>query len=413
MLEKLNQLVEEGRLIRPLEYTKLEFWKDKVEDIILGLPLDNKDYWLSKFNEIKYKSEDHDFPREENADFWAFQKGTTKAISLLSRLKERLSRDLPITKNKKVFVVHGRNLKIRNSMFEFLMAIGLEPIEWEEAISFTGKGSPYIGEILDEAFSNAQVIVVLFTPDDVAKLKEEFRKETDPTYEKELTGQARLNVIFEAGMAFGRNSDQTILVQIGKLRTFSDIYGRHYIELSNNEKDRKKLIDRLKTAKLDIKIKDENWLTIGDFSIETDNDIKLLSTIKTNIREIHQECFNALNEIINYGFKHISVDSIPVNERSEIIFQLDKLKSNRKIIRDIEILYNERNIGQQEGNYIIYLYIGIKFEIILTLHDFKIQKIRMSLEEKNLSTKSIEKDKQDVQALLKDFANNKSLEYNL
>ncbi|GAG67721.1 unnamed protein product, partial [marine sediment metagenome] len=35
----------------------------------------------------------------------------------------------PITKNKKVFVVHGRNLKIRNSMFEFLMAIGLEPID--------------------------------------------------------------------------------------------------------------------------------------------------------------------------------------------------------------------------------------------------------------------------------------------
>ncbi len=92
---------------------------------------------------------------------------------------------------------------------------------------------------------------------------------------------------------------------------------------------------------------------------------------------------------------------------------MDKLKSNREIIRDIEILYNERNIGQQEGNYIIYLYIGNKFEIILTLHDFKIQKIRMSLEGKNLSTKSIEKDKQDVQALLKDFANNKSLEYNL
>ena len=128
---------------------------------------------------------------------------------------------------------------------------------------------------------------------------------------------------------------------------------------------------------------------------------------------MHQECFNALNEIINYGFKHIGVDSIPVNERSEIIIQLDKLKSNRERIRDIEILYNERNIGQQEGNYIIYLYIGNKFEIILTLHDFKIQKIRMSSEGKNLSTKSIEKDKQDVQALLKDFANKRSLQYNL
>ncbi|MCZ7537472.1 MAG: nucleotide-binding protein [Acidimicrobiia bacterium] len=31
-------------------------------------------------------------------------------------------------------------------MFDFLRAIGLQPIEWTQAVALTGKGSPYIGE---------------------------------------------------------------------------------------------------------------------------------------------------------------------------------------------------------------------------------------------------------------------------
>ncbi|MFD9643048.1 TIR domain-containing protein [Streptomyces sp. NPDC059082] len=58
-----------------------------------------------------------------------------------------------------MFVIHGRNA--RTGVFEFLRALGLDPIEWPEAIQITGKGSPYIGEVLDTAFSNAQTVVVL------------------------------------------------------------------------------------------------------------------------------------------------------------------------------------------------------------------------------------------------------------
>ncbi len=53
------------------------------------------------------------------------------------------------TSSKKVFVVHGRNDKLRESMFNFLVALGLKPVEWSQAIQATQKASPYIGEILD------------------------------------------------------------------------------------------------------------------------------------------------------------------------------------------------------------------------------------------------------------------------
>ena len=61
----------------------------------------------------------------------------------------------------KVFVVHGRNESIRRGIFAFLRAIGLEPIEWTQAVALTGKATPYVGEILDAALSTAQAIVVV------------------------------------------------------------------------------------------------------------------------------------------------------------------------------------------------------------------------------------------------------------
>ena len=131
-----------------------------------------------------------------------------------------------LVRARKVFVVHGRNAAARSAMFAFLRAIGLEPIEWSAAVKMTGEGSPYIGRVLDTAFDAAQAIVVLLTPDDVAYLRTEYASgEDDP--ETEPLAQARPNVLFEAGMAMGRDAKRTVLVELGKLRPFSDVAGRH------------------------------------------------------------------------------------------------------------------------------------------------------------------------------------------
>lgn len=165
-----------------------------------------------------------------------------------------------------VFVVHGRDSKARQELSTFLRSVHVDVIEWSKALALTGKGSPYIGEVIDAGFDHAQAIVILLTPDDEAKLKDAFIQRSDPQFEKKLTGQPRQNVLFEAGMAFGKYKDTTILVQVGKVRAMSDVSGIHIVHLTGTAASRKQLIGKLKTTGVKLDDTGEDWLTDGDFT---------------------------------------------------------------------------------------------------------------------------------------------------
>lgn len=167
---------------------------------------------------------------------------------------------------RKVFVVHGRNMEARDALFEFLRAINLDPIEWGEAIHLTGHGSPYIGQAIDEGFKKAHAAVVLLTGDDVARIGQYYVQESDNPDDKGPTPQARLNVVFEAGIGFGKFPDRTIMVQLGKCRPLSDTAGRHIIHLNDAVSSRQSLADRLRTAGCDVKTEHKtDWHTAGKF----------------------------------------------------------------------------------------------------------------------------------------------------
>lgn len=170
-------------------------------------------------------------------------------------------------KRNTVFVVHGRNNAIRTAMFTFLRSIGLQPLEWTQALKATKAASPYIGIVLEAAFKEAAAVVVLLTPDDEAKLKDEFVTTKDSAYETRLTGQARPNVLFEAGMAFGKNPNCTVLVQIGDMRPFSDVAGRHIVHLSNEPERRQELAVKLSNAGCNVDTTGIDWMSAGDFSL--------------------------------------------------------------------------------------------------------------------------------------------------
>lgn len=172
-------------------------------------------------------------------------------------------------KRKKVFVIHGRDERLRAGVFAFLRALHLDPLEWNNLIQLTNQPSPYIGEILDAAFSEAQAVVVLLSPDDEARLREDLLLADDPAGERALTGQARPNVLFEAGMAFGSHSNRTVLVQFGEVRPFSDVAGRHIVRMDDSVKKRQEFAVKLKTAGCPVNTDGDDWHTEGDLKPPT------------------------------------------------------------------------------------------------------------------------------------------------
>lgn len=177
----------------------------------------------------------------------------------------RRSQHLKARKSNSVMVVHRRNIEARDALFAFLRTIGLQPIEFTQAVKKTKRGAPYVGQVLDTMFAQAAAVVVLLTADDEAQLKTEFRKPTDPAYERRLTGQARPNVLFEAGRAFGTHPDETILVQVGPHRPFTDISGVHIVHLGNDPSSRQDLANRLEQAGCATNTDGTDWFTAGDF----------------------------------------------------------------------------------------------------------------------------------------------------
>lgn len=169
-------------------------------------------------------------------------------------------------RDRTVFVVYGRNDSARQAMFDFLAAAGLEPLDWEKLLAATGEGSPYIGDVLEAGFPMAQAVVVLLTPDDEARIRPAFRHPRDPRYETELTPQARPNVLFEAGMAFISHPKRTILVELGELRPFSDVAGRHTVRMNDSIEARRSVINRLRTAGCQLSLGGDEWKTAGNFA---------------------------------------------------------------------------------------------------------------------------------------------------
>lgn len=177
-----------------------------------------------------------------------------------------LSLATPLARDRRaVFVIHGRDSRLRESLFQFLRAIDLRPLEWSQLVADFGEGVPYIGDLLDRAFATAQAVVVLMSPDEEVSLRDELAR-GDP----EVGRQARPNVLFEAGMAIGRDPSHTIIVEVGSVRAFSDVAGRHVVRLNDDGTSaaiaaRQDLAQRLRALGCPVEISGTDWYDAGTF----------------------------------------------------------------------------------------------------------------------------------------------------
>jgi predicted nucleotide-binding protein len=173
------------------------------------------------------------------------------------------TRTIKTTKNNSLFVVHGRDTQLNEDMFSFLRAIGLNPLEWNQAVKRVKGANPNVTEVVKTALQSVQGVIVMFSPDEEARLKAKFRNSKDS---KVLEGQARQNVIFEAGIALGAHQEKTLLVEVGSVRQISDIGGMHILRLHNSAMSRKELAQRLKDKlKFRVDTTGDSWLTVGNF----------------------------------------------------------------------------------------------------------------------------------------------------
>jgi predicted nucleotide-binding protein len=164
-----------------------------------------------------------------------------------------------------VFVIHGRQLI--GEFHIFLRALGLKPLEWSEARRRTNKPNPYTWEIVDLALKEAGAIVALFTPDDEARLRENLWGPNENAVEKQYLCQPRQNVLFEAGVAYGRDPQRTILIRVGSHRPMSDLTGHHIVQLDDSPESRQAVADGLRLAGCPVDVSGSEWFRAGTFSI--------------------------------------------------------------------------------------------------------------------------------------------------
>jgi predicted nucleotide-binding protein len=159
---------------------------------------------------------------------------------------------------KRVFVVHGRNRLAKEAMFEFLKALKLEPIEWNRAVAAVGP-SPAIETVVRKGLHTADAVVVLLTGDDEVRLRGPLQSAFDPEEERNFRPQVRPNVLFEAGMALGKMPNRTVLVQLGDVKSFSDVLGRHVVRMDDTRDKLNELVLKLQSAGLEVDTTGDAW----------------------------------------------------------------------------------------------------------------------------------------------------------
>src|SRR5581483_2704074 len=78
--------------------------------------------------------------------------------------------------------------------------------------------------------------------------------------------QPRQNVLFEAGVAYGRAPERTVLIRIGSHRPMSDLAGHHILQLDDSPQSRQAVADALRSAGCPVDLSGSDWFRAGRFA---------------------------------------------------------------------------------------------------------------------------------------------------
>lgn len=131
------------------------------------------------------------------------------------------SASMPITRGRKVFIVHGHDEIAKTNLEVFLNEIGLEPVVLHRQAD---EGMTVIEKF--ERHSDVGYAFILLTPDEVAYLKSDTSKPDD---QRKKEYRARQNVIFEFGYFVGKlGRSRVCCLYTGDVALPSDVHGMIY-----------------------------------------------------------------------------------------------------------------------------------------------------------------------------------------
>jgi len=140
--------------------------------------------------------------------------------------------------SKKVFIVHGRNNEMKETVSRFLEKLGLEPIILHE--------QPNAGRTIIEKFleyADVSFAIILMTPDDSGGLIGELFEKQKP--------RARQNVILELGFFLGKiGRERTCIIYDQSVEIPSDYNGVLYVPYDREGAWQLKLAKEMKNASL-------------------------------------------------------------------------------------------------------------------------------------------------------------------
>ncbi|HXM54189.1 MAG TPA: CATRA conflict system CASPASE/TPR repeat-associated protein, partial [Candidatus Dormibacteraeota bacterium] len=169
-------------------------------------------------------------------------------------------------RERRVFVVHGRDEQLRKALFEFLRTLDLKPLEWEALVKETRETVPFLGDVIATGLPGVQAVVALLTPDDVVSLHSGLRAENEDSFELVPMGQARPNVLIELGMALAACPERTVVLEVGTMRPIADLGGRNVIRFDGSAASLGKIVERLKLAGCRVDDSGSDWRDPGRFA---------------------------------------------------------------------------------------------------------------------------------------------------
>lgn len=222
--EKLKEIYDEinGLIAMRVSSSTPDFraWKVKAKRFLIKTYGEDS-FEVSEFRKIRFSLGAVGFYASEEAFIECCREGleTIKKIFdiYLNEMKEGLTEAKVGAKQdfSRVFIVHGHNGELKESVARLLDKQGIEPIILHEQAN---QGATIIEKI--EAHSDVQAVVCLFTTDDLGRNKSETEQP-----------RARQNVVFEAGYFMGKlGRDRVIMLSDKGIELPSDLQGVVYTD---------------------------------------------------------------------------------------------------------------------------------------------------------------------------------------